>query len=302
MSETNLKELLYKSFDNIPTRKGHGGVYSYIRWQDVADRMNEVYGQCWGSEVIYQEIIDNNVILRVRVTITDFETGKVYYQEGFGGASNDSRLEAGNAFKSAYSKALKDACKKWGIGLFIEEDGIGISSTEIQNSDTLPPSPPASEPLPPFNIPTSTPKSSGTPMSLPEGVSMSSLGASKSMPERQQAKFTSTPPIPSVRPSTIPIPPVPTVPTDSIPSVPPVSTPSIIDKSELTEESGPEYISNVQKAALQSILNIKNVEYEDLVKKAFELNNMDKEVPTPDMLTYADAVCVIKYGNDKFRR
>jgi hypothetical protein len=62
-------------------------------------------------------------------------------------------------------------------------------------------------------------------------------------------------------------------------------------------------ISDVQKAALSSILNIKGVEYETLVREAFEANGVVKNpIPVPDDLTYQEAVYVVKYGNDKFRR
>jgi hypothetical protein len=115
-------EILYRGFENIPTRKGRGGNYAYVRWQDVADRMNEAFGVMWSSEVIMQDIIGNNVIVRVRVSVFHPDTGVFSKQEGFGGAPNDDRNEAGNPFKAAYSKALKDACKKWGLGLFLEEE------------------------------------------------------------------------------------------------------------------------------------------------------------------------------------
>ena len=61
-------EALYRNFENIPSRKGRGGVYPYVRWQDVADRMNEVFGTNWSSEVLFQDIIGANVIVRVRVS------------------------------------------------------------------------------------------------------------------------------------------------------------------------------------------------------------------------------------------
>jgi hypothetical protein len=65
----------------------------------------------------------------------------------------------------------------------------------------------------------------------------------------------------------------------------------------------PEGISDVQKAALQSILSMKKVKYEELIKEAFEFNGIVKNpLPTIDDLTYQEAVCAVKYGHDKFRR
>ena len=69
-----------------------------------------------------------------------------------------------------------------------------------------------------------------------------------------------------------------------------------------TPGGGEDMISDVQKAALQSILNMQGVEYADLAREAFEVNGLDgKSVPQIDELTYTQAVYVVKYGNDKFR-
>lgn len=287
-------EALYRNFENIPSRKGRGGVYPYVRWQDVADRMNEVFGTNWSSEVLFQDIIGPNVIVRVRVTIVDQEKGIFFTQEGFGGAPNDANTEAGTPFKSAYSKALKDACKKWGVGLYLDEDDDSGTSAPITTL-TLPtgymgkevgippmPTPPTNskieEPVssvnaePPFpstsNDAISPPVNVNVGMPLPPGISM---GATSKV-------VMSTP--------QIPIP----------PSMPQPKT-GVINTGE------PEYISDVQRAALQSILSIKGASYEPLAKEAFEFNGLDaSSVPEPDKLSYQEAVYVIKYGNDKFRK
>ena len=99
-------EILYRGFESIPTRQGRGGHYQYVRWQDVADRMNEAFGTSWSSEVITQEIVGENVVVRVRVSVFDTDTATFTSQEGFGGAPNDERAEAGNPFKAAYSNLL----------------------------------------------------------------------------------------------------------------------------------------------------------------------------------------------------
>lgn len=125
--ETTLKDALYKPFDNVDSRPGRGGTYDYIKWQHVADRMNQVFGTYWTSQVVSEHILnnDNDIILRVRIEVSDPNTRETFIQEGYGGASVRSGEEAGTAFKSAYSKGIKDACKKWGIGLYLSEDGGG---------------------------------------------------------------------------------------------------------------------------------------------------------------------------------
>lgn len=281
------KDELYKGFDNIPTRKGRGGEYAYVRWQDVADRMNQVFGIGWSSEVLFQDIVGPNVIVRVRVMVFDSATNTVQYQEGFGGAPNDERTEAGNSFKAAYSKALKDACKKWGVGLYLDEEGEGPSyGTEPSHTQTKAPlTPPPGyagkeTATPPTPSTPSGPTSGGMP--LPPGVAMGGGSAPSNMPP-------STPP-PETKPA---------LPQDlpmSSNKAAPIATPGS------GAGTGEDLISDVQKAALQSILNMQGVKYQDLAREAFEVNGLDgKSIPEINDLTYTQAVYVVKYGNDKFR-
>lgn len=121
----NIKEQLYKPIEDIKNRKGRGGTYDYVSWKDVVDRMNEIFDMNWSSSAEYQEVLGANVILRVKVCATDPKTGTIFCQEGYGGAVLRDSDEPGTAHKSAYSKALKDACKKWGIGLHLDaEDDV----------------------------------------------------------------------------------------------------------------------------------------------------------------------------------
>lgn len=316
-------EALYKSFDNIPTRRGRGGTYSYVRWQDVADRMNEVFGTLWSSETMFQDVIEKNVIVRVRVTVFDKDTGVFTKQEGFGGAPLDAASEAGNPFKAAYSKALKDACKKWGVALYLEEDGDegghmtpsplppGYSGKEYGVPSATPakmPEAPAvmSAPVPPTP---STPAQPMPPvsngMAMPPGVAMSAPGqmVQETIVVKQEAP--KMPPVPTAPSVSHSIPPFPTGPsasktpmsTPATPMSPPTSKVGTINTGE------PEKISDVQKAALHSILSLKGVDYKTLAKEAFELNGVVKNpIPEADDLTYQEAVYVVKYGNDQYRK
>ena len=312
------KEHLYAKFDKIPTRKGKGGVYSYIRWQDVADRMNEVFGPKWSSEVVYQDIVGKNVVVRVRVTVPD--NGNTVWQEGFGGASNDEWQEAGNPFKAAYSKALKDACKKWGVGLWLDEENESIipatkpkpHNPQDSKLPEIPQTTNMSTPLINTEMETpptvnSSPAINAGPnkvdeMPLPPGVAMTHPKVSSTMTIVQEKTVPEAPPI-----NEVPTPPPPA--SSSLPPTPPtgqtVSLKEDMPMSKVTtiNTGEVEYISDVQKAALESILCIKGAEYESLAKEAFQKNNVPSDViPKKDELTYQQAVFVVKYGNDKFRR
>lgn len=292
--EKIMKDLLYKKFADVPTRPGRGGTYSYIKWQDVADRMNQVFGIQWSSEIVYQDVIGSNVVIRIRVSVLDTNTGNLFFQEGFGGAPIDDRQEAGTPFKAAYSKALKDACRKWGVGLYIEEDG-DVESEVIPFPKTatttpfVPVSPKQEIPIPP-------------------------------VAQKQEVKITTTttlpksvPPVPPTAPptvagtpkvtNTIPIQQVtPDVKVPNIPPVPPLPNSGVT--AGLTMGGGQTTISDVQMAALQSIISIQGVEYDQLVKDAFDSKGVElpNGIPSMETLSYKDAVMVVKYGNDKFRK
>ena len=291
--EKIMKDLLYKKFADVPTRPGRGGTYSYIKWQDVADRMNQVFGIQWSSEIVYQDVIGSNVVIRIRVSVLDTNTGNLFFQEGFGGAPIDDRQEAGTPFKAAYSKALKDACRKWGVGLYIEEDG-----------DVEP------EVIPFPKTPTTTPF---VPVSPKQEAPMPPVA------QKQEVKITTTtlpksvPPVPPTAPptvadtskvtNTIPIQQVaPAVKVPNIPPAPPLPNSGVT--AGLTMGGGQTTISDVQMAALQSIISIQGVKYNQLVKDAFDSKGVElpNGIPAMETLSYKDAVMVVKYGNDKFRK
>jgi len=327
-------EILYRGFESIPSRRGRGGTYSYVRWQEVADRMNEAF-DVWSSEVMSQEVVGENVIVRVRVSVLDSATGKMMWQEGFGGAPNDVNAEAGNPYKAAYSKALKDACKKWGLGLYLEEEGD-------EGGHPVPSAPPQGMQGPEYGNPQSRepqlapearhlaePTTGGLP--TPPSVNMGATPQSRTVQEsvvvqqappepvqvQEQAPAAPTPPA-----QNIPVPPAPQAPTTATEQIPPpvqemakpsqglptppqVSLSKEMPMSKTTPISTgePSRISDVQKAALHGILSSKKVSYQDLVEEAFEANGIVKNpIPEADDLTYEEAVCVVKYGNDKFRR
>jgi len=289
-----MRDLLYKKFTDVPTRPGRGGTYSYIKWQDVADRMNQIFGVQWSSEVVYQDVIGSNVVTRIRVSILDTNTGNLFFQEGFGGAPIDDRQEAGTPFKAAYSKALKDACKKWGVGLYIEEDGdvepevILFSKTSVKT---------------PF-----VPISSKQEIPVPPVI------------QKQEAKISTMvvpkntqPPIPPVSAGAQQVTSTVTIQQEkSVPNIPPVPpTPKAFVEAAVNVTAidgismgGQTTISDVQTAALQSIISIQGVEYDQLVKDAFDSKgiSLSNGIPTMESLSYKEAVIVVKYGNDKFRK
>lgn len=312
--------------------------------------MNQIFGVNWSSEVMFQDVVGNNVVVRVRVLVTDPDSGKIQYQEGFGGAQNDQSAEAGNPFKSAYSKALKDACKKWGLALFIEEEGPQNMETPppgFQGLETAP-APPAPPAQPVQEAPPAAPPATGG-LPTPPGIEMGHPAEPVAPTPPAAPQAPAAPPAAPAPPPPEPVAPAapvaaePVVPTEPVPPAPPAApaapatpppaqaappapeappappappaapatpppapaTPPPTGELPMTNYAmgGTSMISDVQRAALQSILQMQKIEYEALVAEAFQANNIAKSpLPTVDQLTYDEAVQVVKYGNDKFRK
>jgi len=153
-------------------------------------------------------------------------------------------------------------------------------------------------PVAPTAPPIEAPVSNGNGLPLPPGMSMPGAPV-------QEVKAEMT-----IQQEAVPAPGMPSVPPPMTP--PPTSLPnnSGVNMQEMpmakttTINTGePDGISDVQKAALHSILSIKGAEYEALATEAFKANDIVKNpVPSIDELSYKEAVTVVKYGNDKFRR
>ena len=317
--KTKQLEALYEKLE-LKSRRGRGGTYPYVPWQDVADRMNKVFGGNWSSEVKSETVVGNGIILRVRVTVIDEETNVTYYQEGYGGADN-SGSEVGTLHKSAYSKALRDACKKWGPGLYTDEYDY-TSQPSVKTSppaSSAPSSPPASSaPSSPPAVAPPVSNSKAIPAATPStpAVPVNSSPPNQSIPAAPAAKVPSVPVVntPAVSiPKNVTAPPPPaSIPTASqntvappvgatTTSLPPTSTSVVSPMSTQSFEDAK--INDVQMAALDGILEIKDIDPAVLIKEAFEEGDMDiNNIPAKEALSYQQAVLVIKYGNEKFRK
>ncbi len=286
-------EGFYKKF-SVKTRQGRGGVYPYVSADDITDRMNRLFKGNWSSMVTYQDVIGDEIVIRVRVEVADADTNSVYFHEGFGGHKINPTDEPGNGFKSAYSKALVNACRRWGVGLFLAEDeenkNMGGESGPKPNVPTQPQ--PKSDALP------STPKSEPEAVSAETTVTqeepknnlpkISVPGGNVRIP-KFKSNMDSPPPeiAPDVVKTTKSMPKIP------IQSPPPVQTrPETIAPATAVED---DVISDVQVLAINSLVDTKGFKYEDL---AMHVMGEVKDVNT---LKHDEAIAIIQYGNKLYR-
>jgi hypothetical protein len=106
-------------------RRGPGGSYSYHKGSDVIKRLNEAFGHCWSSERLEVEVVEEQVLMLVCLTV--YIDGDAVVHHGYGsaeiarGRNGGKIVNIGNSYKSAFTNALKKAAEQFGIGLEDEE-------------------------------------------------------------------------------------------------------------------------------------------------------------------------------------
>jgi len=294
-----MDELIFKGFyEKLPvkSRKGRGGTYPYVSADDITDRMNNLFMGNWSTMVVYQEVIGDEIIIRVRVEVRDADN-VVYCHEGFGGHKMNPTDEPGNGFKSAYSKALVNACRRWGVGLFLTEDEEhGV--VEHKQAPAVA-SKPATEPT----TPVAAVASVGNQFVIPPMKSKMVSETATIVQEKPKAEM---PKIPGPG-MNIPIPPRNIPPeiaasikktVSSMPKIPTQASSIVSQQTEPTTvvvPAGENTISDVQLLAIDSLVETKGFKYDDLAEHVLG------EIRNVNTLTHDEAIAVIQYGNKLYR-
>ena len=326
---------LYEPF-KLKERKGLGGMkFKYIPSADVIDRMNRVFHGCWSTQVMDSNTLEDQVVLQVRVTVYDPDTNQMFWHDGYG-SSNIARygsgqnkgqiIDIGNAYKSAQSMAIRNACTKFGAGLYLEgseyegvEDASTISMpqvapehvseeptiTMIKETGDIPqtvqptavnvPAPPVinktkePEPEPVSETPPSPSMPSIPTPTATVTTRSSSTETTKSNAPKMPSIPTPTTSLSSSRPSK-----------PSIPSAPPADIAKPAATGATNTQAG--VVTDVQKAAMNGILSLKGVNYTDVCKEAFEREGLPTDnIPDKDDLNYKQAVAFIRWGTKLYK-
>lgn len=265
--------------------------------------------------------------------------GSSQIQRYSSGPNQGKAIDIGNAYKGALSKGIVNACTRWGVGLFKEYNPLTESVPQAKSDQaTTVAAPPMPEPPPaPPAQPTTVPPAPNVP-SVPQPQNSAPTPPAPPVPQNATPAPpapptpANTPPAPPAAPTNLPpgVPPtvsastvVQTEPTNAAPPAPPEPAPQAPPSPQpqavpnfpgpnmdapsapdlpFSGQDGNSMITDVQRVALNGILSMRNVDYNDLAKEAFEFNGINKVVPNKENLTYEDAVIVIKYGNDKYRK
>jgi hypothetical protein len=278
---------------NVKTRPGRGGNYPYVTADDVTDRMNKLFKGNWSTMVTFQDVVGGNVIVRVRVEVTNDEDGKIYSHEGFGGQKEDPSAEPGNVFKSAYSKAIVSACRRWGVGLYLEEEAPAPPTMAMPpiktGQDTWTTTGiekikgEAEKKTPVVPVPVSTfPVKMPTEVKPPPGLS----GVPAPPPVTAGIKIDQ-----ALMPK-IPVP-IPGIKMPAQAPEEPISPPGVLATDETIEEG---MVNDVQKISIESLIKMRGVPYPEMAQGALG------RIPDVNTLTHAEAVAVIKHGNDLYKK
>jgi hypothetical protein len=215
----------------------------------------------------------------------------------------------------------------------ISDNNSDLDSVPVMASRPMPmPAPnsaptksmPAPRPMPVASVSAPSPAVRNVPAARPMPAPPNNIVVAPA-PTIETTKFTPAPPAPnqtvsaSINVSQAPIEnksetmPMPKMPSPSLEAPRPVpkptteapTTPTLpMGGAPVADNNGLDKIgiSDVQRVALNGILSMNKVEYEPLAREAFDSKGMAQPVPPKSGLTYEEAVVVIKYGNDKFRK
>lgn len=267
------KEVLDKLYAPLPVKERDGAAgkkFKYVASEAVIDRMNRVFEGNWSVEILDREVMQDQILIKVRVTIKD--SGNFNHaQEAYAshplakytdGPKAGQIIDAGNSFRSATSKAIKAAVARWGVGLYLEE--------EEEHEPVA--RPVFSAPKNGFNSAQKTAPTQqvATPVAKPIAV-------------KPPVFAVPTPPVSApVKQEPVKVMPAPVEPT-------PV-------KVEDPQTKRNELLTPVQKVAIETIVSVHKLNYNDLLTKALQrTDNLPTDLGT---MVYDDAVKVIQYGNN----
>jgi len=133
LNKAQLSILLRKTPpEQILHRPGRGGKeFTYVRIGYVVDTLNQAFGHGnWGSEITWKEILTEQVLVQVRLSIKT-KDGTIVPHDAFGGADIKRYTEGKNAgkmidladdLKAAQADAIKKAASFFGIALDVFAD------------------------------------------------------------------------------------------------------------------------------------------------------------------------------------
>lgn len=267
------------------TRRGQGGTYSYYKGSDVIRRLNDAFGHSWSSERVEAEVLEDQVLMLVSLMV--FCGGDALIHHGYGSAPFirvQGKVDVGNAYKSAYTNALKKAAEQFGIGLGGDDEDTPRESTSFQEPVAAPvPRPTATAPT----VNSTTVTAPRTPMKRPAALPARPGGNGQGI--RVTAVAALSRPVVSMPGAAAPSPlsePIPV-------SMPGAAAPSPLSEPIPVPDLGDEMLTGTQETALKSLSKLRGLTEEGVVQGA--LSGTEKTMFK--QLLKSEAIKVIRFAN-----
>lgn len=301
--DEKILEALKEDFE-VSVKPGRGS-YKYVKTSLILDRLNKVFKGNWSTEVVTREAIDDEVLVHVSVCVRSDQGDILSCHDGFGSAKKFAGTEIGNLYKSAKSKAIKDAVKNWGVALFLDDEDGASAPAHNQPSNVVSMVPPTnnthpSNAPPENNVPTNS-LALGDPQLPTEVVNTpANVPPTNTSPTNTPVVLTDTPPSNEVLPNMPPVssgsvPPSNNVPTD----LPTMTTgaPSALP----TVNTAITGITDVQEVAIQSKLDHKGLDFAPTVQEMYESTGKDINTAPASLkdMEYNDALTMVNFVTNK---
>jgi len=303
---------------NLKEREGLGGKrFKYVASGDIIERMNTVFHGNWNVELIDSNVIEEQLLVLVRVSVRDEETGSIFYHDGYAsypifrftsGQNKGKVIDIGNSYRSAMTKAIKTACSRWGVALFLEITTEPIQSVFDSNEVTATAAeftPTTTVDAPPY-IPTE-PTQAVPDILVPAEPVPTQPASAPLVPDAPIPAGPIDNPEKMESPQPWPDAPVPDAPVNepvftsnnvvapdpgNFPSnvkVPPLTGAEVSESTEMAE-----ILTPVQEVAIESLMEVNKINFKDLFMKAIP----GQEAPSSiKKISYLDAVKLIQCGN-----
>jgi len=304
------KNILNKLYEELPVSIKPGGQgFKYIKTKDVIDRLNKTFEGDWSTEVIKTDKVGDEYLVEIKVSRLDGSGRVLSSHTGFGSAKIFANAELGNLFKSAKSRAIKDAAKSFGVGLMLNTSKGGNNYTQPVGDK------PANPEKFPSHIPTNSNMQSGngfTSTTPPAGFMGAETAPILNKTQESVPSMSSTPfsgPKEQVMPEKASnFPPMQAVPEVSKPAEAPQQSSGLppTGNSPIQNTTSPQMpvmeadmanaqITQIQKIVINQRAEAKGLTFKEYVTEQFALINhkVDYDFETIEDLLYKDAILIV---------
>jgi len=119
----------------IMHRKEGGTELDYIEWTTASEILDDILGPNYDVEIMDSIIVGPHYVVRVRISITDPDTGIMIWRENTGWEKTGV-IEYGDTASNAFAMAFKRTCAMFGLGRELYK-GPNIDSFRVATEEQI---------------------------------------------------------------------------------------------------------------------------------------------------------------------